>query len=112
MTDRIIDIKTGMPREIFYDATITPLSQNVHMGEFMELEKSYDEMHAELCASVKDMLTQSAQILSMLIEIAGRDEKLLRSLRWDNFMTIPVALRPIRSKLTWLEDFFKREPRR
>jgi hypothetical protein len=69
-------------------------------------------MHAELCESVRAMTEQAAQILSMLIEIAARDEKLLRSIRWDGFWTIPVALRPIRSKLTWLEDFFKREPRR
>jgi hypothetical protein len=118
MTHRIIDIKTGKPCENENNAPILSAQEieaywnKSPVTEAKPLAKSYDEIHAELCDSVKQMMIQAAHILSMLIEIAGRDENLLRSIRWDNFMTIPIALRPIRSKLTWLEEFFKREPRR
>lgn len=98
MTDhRIVDIKTGRPM----DSAATP--------------KSYEEVHADFCDSVKTMLALTSGALKIMIDLGTENEKLLRSVRWEDdkgcCVTIPVVLRDVRRNLEYLEGFFARKPK-
>lgn len=75
----------------------------------MPASETYEQLHLRLCQSTDEMLTLATNSLALLVELACKDEKLLRSVRFVDGETIPVALRGIRNRLEWLEKFYQRK---
>ncbi len=116
MTHDEMEAAWNRERDAFYMCE-TPLGTNVFLEKFMEARQPpYDNQHSELCEKTRDMLANTATSLALLIEVASKNEQLLRSIRWNEdglgTVSVPVALRRVRRDLDWLDQFFKREPRR
>lgn len=115
----VVDIQTGLPveeatveRPELYAAIVAENKEAAMVEPAPTPQPSREEQFQELCQNIGLMLQHNLLSLDLIIAMAGRDTSGARNLKWvdANGMTIsvPYALRTIRMRIEWLENFYKR----